>query len=69
MAQMVKNLPAMQETHVWSFGWEDPFEKGMVTQSTILTWRIPWEGACLASPWDHKESDTAERLSTHTLKQ
>ena len=36
MAQMVKNLPAMQETHVRSLGWEDPFEKGMVTQSTIL---------------------------------
>ena len=42
MAQMVKNLPAMQETRVRSLGWEDPLEKGMATHSSILTWRIPW---------------------------
>ena len=39
---MAKNLPAMQETQVWSLGWEDPLEKGMATHSSILTWRIPW---------------------------
>ena len=39
---MVKNLPAMRETQVWSLGWEDPLEKGMATHSSILTWRIPW---------------------------
>ena len=39
---MVKNLPAMQETWVWSLGQEDPLEKGMATHSSILTWRIPW---------------------------
>ena len=39
---MVKNLPAMQETWVQSLGWEDPLEKGMATQSSILTWEIPW---------------------------
>ena len=38
---MVKNLPAMQETWVQSLGWED-LEKGMVTHSSILAWRIPW---------------------------
>ena len=38
----VKNLPAMQETRVWSLGWEDPLEKEMVTHSSILGWRIPW---------------------------
>ena len=38
---MVKNLPAMWETQVWSLGWEDPPEKGMATHSSILTWRIP----------------------------
>ena len=38
---MVKNLPAMQETWVWSLGWEDPLEKGMATHSSILAWRIP----------------------------
>ena len=42
MAQMVKNLPAMQETWVQSLGWEDPLEKGMATHSSILAWRIPW---------------------------
>ena len=41
MAQ-VKNLPAMQETWVLSLGQEDPLEKGMATQSSILAWRIPW---------------------------
>ena len=42
VAQMVKNLPAMQETWVRSLGQEDPLEKGMVTHSNILTWRSPW---------------------------
>ena len=42
MAQVVKNLPAMQETQVQSLGWEDPLEKGMATHSRILAWRIPW---------------------------
>ena len=41
VAQMVNNLPAMQETQVWSLGQEDPLEKGMATHSIILTWRIP----------------------------
>ena len=36
------NLPAMQETRVQSLGWEDPREKGMVTDSSILAWKIPW---------------------------
>ena len=38
---MVKKLPAMQETRVQSLGPEDPLEKGMATQSSILAWRIP----------------------------
>ena len=42
MAQMVKNLPAVQETQVQSLGWEDPQEKGMATHSSIHAWRIPW---------------------------
>ena len=41
-AQMVKNLPAMQETRVRSLGREDPLEKGTATHSSILAWRIPW---------------------------
>ena len=39
---MVKNLPAMQETHVRSLGQEDPLEEGMVTHSSILDWGISW---------------------------
>ena len=42
VALVVKSLPAMQETWVWSLGWEDPPEKGMETHSSILAWRIPW---------------------------
>ena len=42
VAQMVKNLPAMPETHVRSLGQEDPLEKEMAAHSSILAWRIPW---------------------------
>ena len=41
VAQMVKSLPAMQETQVPSLCWEDPLEKEMATHSSILAWRIP----------------------------
>ena len=41
-AQMVKNLPSMQDTQVQSLGYKDPLEKGMATPSCILTWKIPW---------------------------
>ena len=42
VAQMVKNLPADQETRVWSLGQGDPLEKAMATHSSVLAWRIPW---------------------------
>ena len=42
MAQVIKNLPAMQDPRVQSLGQEDPLEKGMAAHSTILAWRIPW---------------------------
>ena len=43
VAQLVKNLPVMQETWVQSLGWEDPLEKGKASHSRILeSWRIPW---------------------------
>ena len=42
IAQVVKNLPAMQETQIRFLGREDPLEKEMATHSSILTWRIPW---------------------------
>ena len=41
VAQMVKDLPVMQETWGRSLGWEDPLEKGMATHSSSLAWRIP----------------------------
>ena len=40
LAQLIKNLPAMQETWVRSLGWEGPLEKATATHSSILTWRI-----------------------------
>ena len=42
VAQLVKNLPATQETCVRSLGWEDPLEKEKATHSSILAWRTPW---------------------------
>ena len=42
VAQLVKNLPAMQETWVRSLGREDPLENERATHSSILAWRIPW---------------------------
>ena len=41
MAQTVKNLSTLWETQVPSLGWQDPLEKGMATDSSILAWRIP----------------------------
>ena len=54
MAQLVKNLPAMQETWVQFLGWEDPLEKGKAP----VFWLGEFHG--LYSPWGHKESDTSE---------
>jgi len=42
VAQMVKTLPAMQETRVQSLGWEHPLEKEMDTHSSTFAWIIPW---------------------------
>ena len=42
MAQLVKNLPAKQETQVQFLGWENLLEKEMTTYSSILAWGIPW---------------------------
>ena len=43
VAQLVKNLPAMQETWVLTLGWENTLEEGMATYSSILAWRIPMD--------------------------
>ena len=42
MAQLVKNLPTMQETQVLSLAWEDTLEKEMAAHSSVLAWKIPW---------------------------
>ena len=58
---MVKNLSVMWDTGVRSLGGEDTLEKGMVTHSSVLAWRIPWtENPGGYSPWDHKELDTTD---------
>ena len=66
VAQMIKNLPAMQET-VLSLGWEDPLEKELATHSNILAWRIPidrghWQATVhgIAKSWTR-----LSRLSRH----
>ena len=65
VAQMVKHLPAMQETWVQSPGWEYPLEKEMATYQSILAWRIPCtEEPGRLHPRGHKEWDTTEQLST-----
>ena len=64
MAQMEKNLPAMQETWVQSLGREDLLEKEMATRSSNPAWRIPWQRSLVGySPWGHKESDMTEQLT------
>ena len=61
VAQMVKNLSAMQETRVQSLGWEDPLEKAMATHAPVLAWRIPWtEEPVRLQSWCCKEWDMTE---------
>ena len=63
MAQMVKNVSAMQETWVQSLGRKDTLEKGMATHSNVLIWRIPWiESLVDYSLWGCKKSNTIEQL-------
>ena len=70
VAQMVNNLPAVQETQVHSLGQEDPLEKEMATQSSILAWRIPWTkelgGLQSMGLWRTQLSD--EHMSTANQK-
>ena len=66
VAQLVKKLPARQETWVQYLGMEDPLEKEMTTHSSILAWRTPWtEKPGGLQKWGHKESDMTEWLSLH----
>ena len=65
VTQRIKNLLAVQETGVWSLGWEDPLEKGMATYSSILAGRIPWteEPGRLQSMGSQK-SDITKQVTT-----
>ena len=64
VAQMVKNLPAMQKIQVCFLGQEDPLEKRMANHSSILAWEIPWTREPVGcSPWDLKESDRIDHLT------
>ena len=60
----------MQETLVWSLGWEGFQEEQMATHSIILAWQTPWKGEPGGhSPWGHKESDTTELTWRRARKQ
>ena len=66
VAEIIKTLPAMQETQAWSLVREGPPKKEMATHSSILAWRIQGQRKLTGySPWGHKELDTTEWL-THT---
>ena len=66
IAQLVKNLPAMQETWVQSLGWEDPLDEEMAAHSSILPWSIPQteEPGGLQS-MGSQELDMTQRLNRH----
>ena len=69
VAQMVRNLPAMQETWVQSLGWVDPLEKRMATHSSILAWRITWTegpGGLQSMGLQRVGHDWATNMHAHT---
>ena len=66
IAQLVRNLPAMQETLVRFLGWEDPLEKGKATHSSILAWRIPWAVQTRLGNF-HTHIYTINTLHTHSV--
>ena len=56
VAQMVRNLPAIQGTQVPSLGWKESLEKGMAAHASILAWRILQRSLAGYSPWGHKRA-------------
>ena len=77
VAKMVRNLPATQETWVWSLGWEDPLVEGMATNSSILAWKVPWteesdgsmESQRVRQDWVAKHTYTHTHIHTHRNNQ
>ena len=73
MAQLVKNLPEVQETWIQYLGQEDPLEKGMTTHSSILAWRVSWTEEpgglqIMGVVSIYKKSDTTEWLTLSIFK-
>ena len=68
VAQMVKNLPAMQETWVHSLGWEDPLEENMATHSSVLPWRILMDRGAWWLQSMESQSQTRETAYRHRKK-
>ena len=66
VAQMVKNLPAMQKTQVQSLGRENPLEKGKAIHSSILAWGIPWTGRLQSM--GSQTAGQVERLTVNNIK-
>ena len=62
VAQLVKNLPALQETWVRSLGWEDTLEKGKAAHPSILAWRIPWTVLSMGSTDPLSLSNSSKQL-------
>ena len=62
VTQTVNNLPPMREIWIWFLGREDSLEKGMITHSSVLAWRISWAEEP-GGPWSPKESSTTEQLT------
>ena len=69
MVQMVKNLPAVQETWIQFQGWKDALETGMAAHSSILAWRIPWpeESGGLQSMGSQKSQTRLRNEHLHLL--
>ena len=66
MGKKVKNLLAVQETWILSWGPADPLEKGMATYSSIIAWRIPWTEELDGLLSMGLQRDSTERLNTST---
>ena len=64
VTQMVKNLPATQETRIQSLGGDDPLEKEMATLSSFVAWRNHGQRTLTGyNPWGHRKLDTTEQLT------
>ena len=64
VAQVVKNVPTVQETWIWSLSWEDPLEEGMANHSSILAWRIPMNRRAWLATFHGVSKSWTEQLST-----